>query len=368
MGKRIQSPAKIRTSFHLPSSFLTSNCNCLMIADSSVLREQELHVLPWKRIFHACLKASVIISLALSLIATQNLGSASAQPPPVLTQHNDNNRTGANLNETILNTSNVNQKRFGKLFVRPVDGQIYAQPLYLGNIQFPDQKFHNAVYVATMHNTVYAFDADDPNASQPLWSVSLGPSVPLPDANIGPSGFDDITVEVGILSTPVISLANNLLYVVSTNKDPNSSVPSAYSHSLHALNIQTGEEMLGGPVTISATYSGNASDSVGGIITFLDHRELQRSALLLSKGMIYISFAAYGDQIPSHGWILAYDASTLNQVAVFNTTPDTVTPTGCRARAGVNLARRSGAGCRRRRKCLFPNRQWRFQWQFRSNA
>jgi hypothetical protein len=298
-----------------------------LMTAASVLQEQKLPILPLKRMFRACLKASVIILLALSLTATLNIGSASSQSASVLTQHNDNNRTGANLNEHILNTSNVNPKRFGKLFVRPVDGHIYAQPLYLSNIQFPDLKFHNVVYVATMHNTVYAFDADDPKASVPLWSVNLGPSVPLPDPNIGPSGFNLIQVEIGILSTPVISLANNLIYVVSANKDPNSSQPSAYTHALHALDIRTGQEMLGGPVKISAQYNGTAADAINGVIYLVDHMQLQRPALLLSNEKIYISFGSVDDRVPCHGWILAYDANTLAQVAVLNTTPDAVTPT-----------------------------------------
>src|SRR5262249_3303667 len=105
----------------------------------------------------------------------------------VLTQHNDNSRTGAYLQEVQLTTSNVNPHQFGKLFTCPVDGQMYAQPLYVSNITMADGDTHNVVYVATMHNTVYAFDADNPLAANaPLWSRSLGPSAPLPDPNIGP--------------------------------------------------------------------------------------------------------------------------------------------------------------------------------------
>ena len=107
----------------------------------------------------------------------------------VISQHNDNNRTGANLHEVILNISNVYPERFGKLFTRQVDGQIYAQPLLLCNVSITGQGIHNVIYVATMHNTVYAFDADDPNASVPLWEANLGPSITLPDPNIGPE-FD----------------------------------------------------------------------------------------------------------------------------------------------------------------------------------
>ena len=126
------------------------------------------------------------------------------QENAVITQHNDNNRSGANLNEVILNTSNVNPNRFGKLFTRRVDGQIYAQPLYLCNVNISG--VHNVIYVATMHNTVYAFDADDPNSSRPLWIAHLGSSIPLPDPNICPHvNFVDITIEVGIVITPYVS-------------------------------------------------------------------------------------------------------------------------------------------------------------------
>src|SRR5437588_12219678 len=178
----------------------------------------------------------------------------------IVTQRNDISRTGANLQETSLTTSNVDPAHFGKLFTRQVDGHIYAQPLYLSNMAIPDKGTHNVVYVATMHNTVYAFDADDPQASDYLWKTPLEPSVPLPDPNIGPhstvipplqtfvdflnqrasivsaakgawdefrqawseglasvisllkGGYDNIAGEVAILTTPVISLAHHAPY------------------------------------------------------------------------------------------------------------------------------------------------------------
>src|SRR6266487_6222330 len=125
----------------------------------------------------------------------------------VTTHHNDNGRTGANLNETTLTTANVNPQKFGKLFDRQVDGQIYAQILYVSNVNIPDKGTHNVVYVATMHNSVYAFDADDHNATEPLWKrEALHPAVSLPDGRIGPGDdYHDIAMEVGILGTPVIS-------------------------------------------------------------------------------------------------------------------------------------------------------------------
>src|SRR5947209_18266221 len=242
----------------------------------------------------------------------------------VLTQHNDNSRTGAYLQETQLNTTNVNQNQFGKLFEYHVDGYVYAQPLYVSNIDMPDGNTHNVVYIATMHNTVYAFDADDPlAASSPLWTGSLGPSAPLPDANIGPTHngqpvvngvptYRDIAVEVGIVSTPVISLDHNAIYVVAFTKEGNS-----YFHRLHALDLRSGAELFKGPVQIGGSVNG-----AKGTITFTSNRQLQRAALLLANDTIYIAFASYGDQGPYHGWIFAYSATTLQRMALYNTTPN----------------------------------------------
>jgi hypothetical protein len=282
-------------------------------------------------------------------------------PIYVLTQHNNTGRTGANLEEIVLTTSNVNQQQFGKLFERQVDGQIYAQPLYVGNLTLPGQGTHNVVYVATMHNSVYAFDADDPQAASPLWKTSLEPSVPLPDPNIGHaspleglkqvldflvkhptslstllgflagevpgvdlsavlahfSGYKDIAIEVGIVSTPVISLEHNALYAVTFTK-----VGNVYAHHLHALDLTTGADKFGGPVRLEASIPGTGDGSVKGSVPFVSHLQLQRASLLLSNDVIYIAFASYGDADPYHGWVFAYHATTLQQMAVYNTTPN----------------------------------------------
>jgi alpha-glucosidase (family GH31 glycosyl hydrolase) len=268
----------------------------------------------------------------------------------ILTQRNDNSRTGANLLEPWLTTANVNPQGFGKLFTYPVQGFVFAQPLYLGGVTIPGKGARNVVYVATMHNQVYAFDADDPaQAAAPLWQRALEPAIALPDANIGVTYVDanhhdtgqavdplthqpvykDILQEVGILSTPVISTAHNLLYLVTASKDPAKNDASAYSHHLHALDLATGAEMLGGPLLIQASYPGagytgrrgEPDTVVNGQIQFVSHRQLQRSAITLANDTLYVAFASYGDKDAYHGWVLSYNAATLQPVKVFNTTP-----------------------------------------------
>ena len=226
----------------------------------------------------------------------------------VLTQHNDNSRTGQNLNETILNTSNVNASNFGKLFARQVDGNIFAQPLYVPSLTIGG-KTRNVVYVATAHNTVFAFDADDPAASSPLWAVNLGNSVPSQDiCNIAPPDqcpYTDVVPEIGIISTPVIDPSTQTLYVVATTKDASSN----YHWKLHALYLITGTEMNGGPTEIAAT----------GFNPFV---QLNRPSLLLANGRIYVAFGSVGDYTTWHGWMFAYNASTLQRMAYVNFSPN----------------------------------------------
>ncbi len=270
----------------------------------------------------------VIVSLALltslTAVAVSSSPTGTTAAVAVLTQHNDISRTGANLNETILNTSNVTVTQFGKLFTRTVDGQVYAQPLYVPNLSFPGNGTHNAVFVATMHNTLYAFDADDPGRAAPLWQTNLGPSAPLPSPDIGPNPYLDISIEVGTLSTPVIDPASNTIYAVAFNKDSPSSctITCTYNYRLHALDLTTGAEKFGGPVVITGTYSGCGYDNHSCVLTFTPNRENQRAGLLLSKGVIYVAFASFGDKPVWHGWVFGYNATTLQRVSKYNTTPN----------------------------------------------
>jgi hypothetical protein len=235
----------------------------------------------------------------------------------ITTQHNDNNRTGANLSETQLTAANVEVQRFGRLYRRHLVGAAYAQPLLMPSIDIPSLGTRDMLYIATMHNYVYGFDATDAQANAPLWRQSLGPPIELPDPNIGPGGYHDISGEVGILSTPVISADLGVIYVVAATLENGS-----YHHRLHALDLSTGAERLGGPVEITGSLAGTGDGSVGGMIPFVSNRQVQRAGLLLTDDRIYIAFAAYGDQGPYHGWVFAYDARTLARVGIYVTTPN----------------------------------------------
>jgi hypothetical protein len=231
-----------------------------------------------------------------------------AQPVSVLMQHNDLGRTGSNPSEPTLNTSNVNVSKFGKLFSRAVDGQIYAQPLYVPSVTIAG-KTQNVVFVATMHNSVYAFDADDPSAFAPLWQLNFGTSVP--------STCDDTQPEYGILSTPVIDPTTNTIYVVARTTETNGSI----LFRLHALDITKGAEKLGSPVVIQASVPGSGLGSVNGTIAFDASIEINRPGLLLLAGQVYVAFSSACDVDNFHGWVMAYSAATLAQTAVFNVTP-----------------------------------------------
>ncbi len=255
--------------------------------------------------------------LALSVGAAFAMTSAAAQTPPlaVLTQHNDNARTGDNLRETLLNTSSVNVHRFGKLWTRYVDGYLYAQPLYVPNVRIPGKGLHNVIYLATAHNSMYAFDADDPKAVLPFWRVNLGPSVPADE--VYTTKWTDMRVEIGITSTPVIDPSTNTIFVEAKTKEN-----GTYVQRMHALDITTGAERPSSPVEIKASVPGTGMESASGIVTFNPVKELQRPGLLLANGTVYLAFGSHADSPPFHGWILGYDARTLAQTCVFNLTPN----------------------------------------------
>lgn len=250
------------------------------------------------------------------LLARSNKAAEETGLVNILTHHNDNRRTGANLNETILNTANVNSRQFGKLFSRTVEGFVYAQPLYVSQVDIPEKGHRNVVYVATEGNNVYAFDADEADESTPLWQVNLG--VPVPSSDIAPN-YRDLIPEIGITSTPVIDISSQTIYLVAKSKELSE---IAYHQRLHALDLATGKEKPGSPIEITASVAGSGTGNVDGIISLDPLLNLNRPGLLLLNGVIYLAFGSHGGTEPYHGWVLGYDAKTLQQVAVFNTTPD----------------------------------------------
>jgi uncharacterized protein (TIGR03437 family) len=244
------------------------------------------------------------------------LACLTAQSQNVLTGNYGNSRTNANLSETLLNPAAVSPNSFGKLFSLPVDGQIYAQPLYMQNVAIADSGTHNVVFVATMHNTVYAFDAD--SASLPLWSVNLGPAVPTTNYTSDTGDYTDITPENGILGTPVIDDLTGTLYVVASTFES-----GRYIYRLHALDTGSGQEKFNAPSTIDAQVSGLGDSSVDGVVRLDASQHLQRPALLLVNGAVYVSFGSHGDAVPFHGWIVSYSARDVqNQLAVLNASPN----------------------------------------------
>jgi hypothetical protein len=237
----------------------------------------------------------------------------------VFTHHNDNARTGQNLNETVLTASNVRSVSFGKLASYTIDGIAHASPLYVANVNIPGVGLRNVVYVATEHDSVYAFDADGAGGN-PLWKVSfINPAAGITTVPNGDTGeCCDIAPEIGITGTPVIDPSTGTLYVVAKTKEGS----STYVQRLHALDVTSGAEKFGGPVVIQASVPGNGTGSVNGTLSFNQLRENQRTALLLYNGIVYMGFGSHGDNQPYHGWLLGYNATTLQRVLAFNSTPN----------------------------------------------
>ncbi len=238
----------------------------------------------------------------------------------VVTSQYNNARTGANLNETTLTPRNVNLQHFGKIFTFHVDGDIYAQPLFLGGVEIPGKGRHDVLFIATEHDSVYAFDAYG-NPSSPLWQVSL-----LKDGAIAVPARDAecpfIQPEIGITSTPVIDPDTGTLYVLARTRDRSGLLDYRYAQRLHALAVTTGVEKFGGPTEIHASMSGSGRGSTGGKLNFSALRDNPRAALLLNHGVVYLTWASACDVGPYHGWVMAYDARSLKQKAVFNASPD----------------------------------------------
>lgn len=259
---------------------------------------------------------------------TASVSVAVTDLPGVTTYHNHLSRDGANTEEFGLNPATVTASTFGKLFSCSVDGAVYAQPLWVPNLTISSAR-HNVVFVATQHDTLYAFDADS-NASpcMPLWKASLidashgglagETSVPYAQfaAQIG-DGSGEITPEIGVTGTPVIDLTTSTLYVVSKSVI---SASASFYQRLHAIDLITGNEKFSPPVTIAATYPGSGDGT--GTTTFVAAHQNQRAGLALANGTVYIAWASHEDHSPYYGWMIGYDAASLMQTGVVNVSPN----------------------------------------------
>jgi hypothetical protein len=243
-------------------------------------------------------------------------GSSSGGSAPsgvdVVTYHNDVARTGQNLNETALTLDNVNSSAFGKIGFFSVDGKVDAEPLLLAGVNLGSQGTHDVLFVATEHDSVYAMDAA---SGKVYWKVSLIGSGETTSDN---RSCDQIVPEIGITATPVIDRANNVIYVVAMTKDGSGN----YIQRLHALNLTNGGEANGGPVAIQASFPGTGDGSSGGTLHFMPGQHAERAGLLLLNGVVYTTWTSHCDIQPYTGWIIGYNAKTLQQSSVLNVTPN----------------------------------------------
>jgi hypothetical protein len=231
-----------------------------------------------------------------------------------VTYHNDVARTGQNLSETILTTSNVNPSTFGKLGFFSVDGKVDAEPLYLSGLHIGGGT-HNVLYAATEHDSVYAFDADSGSI---LWQVSL---VGSGESTSDDRGCGQVVPEIGITSTPVLDRtkgSNGAIYIVAMSKDAFGN----YFQRLHALDVTTGSELFGRPTTIQASYPGRGANSAGGNVIFDPKQYEERAGLLLLNGTVYTTWTSHCDMEPFTGWVLGFNALSLTQSSVLNLTPN----------------------------------------------
>ncbi|MCU1302951.1 MAG: pyrrolo-quinoline quinone [Candidatus Sulfotelmatobacter sp.] len=250
-----------------------------------------------------------LITIAAIFVGCVLVSETAAQSfSGVLTYHNDIGRTGQNLNETILTPQNVNVSNFGKLFAYPVDGAIFAQPLYVPNVAIPGQGVHNVVYIVTEQDGVYAFDADG-KSNLPLWYVSLiNPAqgiTAVPCADMAQSC--NVYPVDGITGTPVINMSSDTIYFVAQTLEN-----GVYYQRLHAIDITTGAQKFGGPTVIQGSVKNSR-----GTLTFDPGHNLPRPGLLLLNNVVYLAWA--GD---THGWMMSYDATTLQQLGIISTTPN----------------------------------------------
>jgi hypothetical protein len=287
---------------------------------------------------HTILAASGIDSGTATLGVTGLTG--------VYTFHNDLSRDGANTQEYALTPSNVNTSGFGKLASCPVDGAIYGQPLWVANLTVNGAQ-HNVVFVATQHDSLYAFDADSSSCATPLWHANLidtahgaaagETSMPY-TAIAGASG--DVQPEIGVTGTPVIDPGTGILYVVSKSTD---STQTHFYHRIHAIDLATGNKKTGSPMAIAATVAGDGDG--GTTVTFNAQQQNQRPGLAFVNGNVYIAWGSHEDKPTFYGWMMGYhyNGTVFSQTAVFNAAPNQNVTPGAVAGTGAGIWMSGGA-------------------------
>jgi Bacterial Ig-like domain (group 3)/PQQ-like domain len=255
---------------------------------------------------------SQFLSTVLRLLACAFLFATIAESQ-VTTYKYDNSRSGQNTQEFVLTPANVNSNQFGKLFTTAVDGYVYAQPLYLPNVNVNGSS-HNVLYVATEHDSLYAIDADTGSV---LWQHSfINPAAGITSVTQG-TACTDLIPEIGITSTPAIDTTTGTIYLLTKTQEN-----GKYVQRLHAIDTAGAFEKFGGPVVIQATVPGTGDGSVGGQVSFDPLKQHNRPGLLLENGHVILAWASHCDNGPYHGWVMSYNAGTLAQEAVFNTSPN----------------------------------------------
>eukprot|EP01116_Phalansterium_solitarium_P020563 TRINITY_DN610_c0_g2_i1.p1 TRINITY_DN610_c0_g2~~TRINITY_DN610_c0_g2_i1.p1 ORF type:complete len:381 (+),score=99.69 TRINITY_DN610_c0_g2_i1:184-1326(+) len=240
-------------------------------------------------------------------------------PIDVWTSYYDNTRTGANLNETTLNVANVNRNTFGKLWTYPIEGNVYAQCLYLSNVDIPGVGVRNMLFVGTMQLVMYAFNAD---ANELIWQRDYRDPAngisPFPIREQFPFYSGNIVGPVGIESTPVIDRASNTLYFITQTKENNTATgwKPIYPFRLRAVDLRTGQDKFGGMALINGSVNGTGLGSVNKVLTFSNRYPNQRIGLALAKGNVIIGFGSHEDMNSFHGWLFAYDMQTLWQTGI----------------------------------------------------
>jgi uncharacterized protein YjdB len=299
------------------ATWTSSNAGVATVSSSGTATSQSLG--STQPTGYTSIRATVGAISGVSILSVSNHTANPSGFAGVFMQHNDILRTGQNVNETALTPTVVKTSTsFGKKFTQAVDGYVYAQPLYVPNVNIAGAN-HNVVYVATENDSVYAFDADSDSGANaaPLWHANLidiahgAANGALPVTN-GQVGCTDLVPKIGITSTPAIDPSTGTMYV-----ETKSSEGGSFPHRLHAIDITTGNEKFSGPTLISANV--NVS---GGTVSFNGQTHLNRPGLLWLNGLIYIAYASHCDNTPYHGWLFAYDASNLSQKAAFLSTPE----------------------------------------------